>query len=238
MKIEKINFNNTTLDSSTIQNILSSQKLTELEKVKFLQNNRMQIRQVFENETITGTEFKEMMKNRPIIKFRPLKNSFTKRGDKVLLAKTLNIDTASVDDYIRNTTEDLKKTKDLDFLPKETVKAIQTYVYRHGTKEQVVVFLDNELKQAKDVLKTLYTTLNYNEGGLADYFVRPIHRMSNNTFYKIYDVINKNLDIAQKSGSISQENKENTAKWALFQVYQIQQNSKLINAVKTYKVLK
>ena len=72
-------------------------------------------------------------------------------------------------------------------------------------KEQLVKFWDYKLGHIKDVIKYLYSTLEYNTGGIADYFVRPIHRMNNKTLIKLYH---------------------------------IQNNSKLINAVKTYKTLK
>lgn len=236
MDISKIN-SIEPIDSYYIRKVLTSSELTDIQKTQFLKNNSTQIKQTLQNEEISCSEFKELMKNRPIIKFRPLKNSFTKRGDKILLAKTLGILPANVEEYLRNVTEDLKSTKDLDFLPESTVKKVQTYIYRHGSKEQVVVFLDTELKKSKDVLNTLYSTLQYNTGGIADYFVRPIHRMDNHTLKNIYNVIDDNLNIAEKSGQISKENKDLVSKWAIIQVYKIQQNSKLINAIKSQEVL-
>lgn len=236
MEIEKVSAC-PTVDNFFIRKVLTSQELSEIQKVQFMKNNRTQIKSALENDVITCQEFKLLMENRPIIKFRPLKNSLTKRGDKLILAKTLNIHPSSVDGYIKNVTEDLKQTKDLDYLTSDTVKKIQSYVYRHGSKDEVVVFLDTELKQSKDLLKTLYTTLQYDTGGLADYFVRPIHRMSNSTFTKLYNVIDNNLNNAEKNGFITKEHKEATAKWALCQIYKIQQNSKLVNAIKTYKNL-
>ena len=61
--------------------------------------------------------------------------------------------------------------------------------------------------------------------------------MSNNTMIQLYNVIDKNLQSAIKSGSITQEEYNETARWALVRIYEIQNNSKLINAIKTYKVL-
>ena len=49
--------------------------------------------------------------------------------------------------------------------------------------------------------------------------------------------IDKNLQNAEKNGEITKEFKEATAKWALVQIYQIQQNSKLVNAFKVRKDL-
>lgn len=236
MKVEKIdNINN--VDNFFIRKVLTSSELSEIQKVQFMKNNRTQIKQTLENDAITCSEFKNLMENRPIIKFRPLKNSFTKRGDKILLAKSLGIHAENVDDYIKSVADDLKDTKKLDYLDKHTLKTIRTYIYRHGSKDDVVIFLDNELKESKNKAKTLFDTLQYGTGGLADYFVRPIHRMSNATFTKLYNVIDNNLQQAEKSGEITKESKDSTAKCALVQLYQIQQNSKFVNALKARKDL-
>lgn len=236
MQVEKVS-NCSNVDNFFIRKVLTSNELSEIQKIQFMKDNRTQIKKSIENDAISCAEFKNLMENRPIIKFRPFKNSFTKRGDKILLAKTLGIHPENVEDYIKNLTNDLKEIKDLDYLDNETIKKVRTYVYRHGSKDDVVVFLDNELKDSKDKVKTLYTTLHYNTGGLADYFVRPIHRMSNATFTKLYNVVDKNLQNAEKNGEITKEFKEATAKWALVQIYQIQQNSKLVNAFKVRKDL-
>ena len=114
---------------------------------------------------------------------------------------------------------------------------LKTYVYRHGSKDELVAFLDYELTQTKDVAKTLYRTLEYYSGGVADYFIRPIHRMDNKTLVKIYNVIDKNIKEAVSIGEISDADSKKIAKWALIKIYQIQNNSKLINAIKTYKTL-
>ena len=54
---------------------------------------------------------------------------------------------------------------------------------------------------------------------------------------RLYNVIDKNLQSAIESGSITKEQYDETARWALVRIYDIQNNSKLINAIKTYKVL-
>ena len=54
---------------------------------------------------------------------------------------------------------------------------------------------------------------------------------------RLYNVINKHLDKAKSTGSITEKQNTDIAKWALIQIYKIQNNSKFINAVKTYKVL-
>ena len=42
--------------------------------------------------TISSSDYKIMMESRPLIKYRPLKNSFTKQGDMKILAQSLGID--------------------------------------------------------------------------------------------------------------------------------------------------
>ena len=175
------------------------------------------------------------MKGLPLLKFKPIKNSFTKRGDKILLAKTLGIEPAEVDDYIENVQEDMSDIDKLSFLSKDNLDAIKTYVYRHGSKDGIEAFLDYELKYSKDILETLYRTLDYHTNGLADYFIRPIHRMSNNTLVRLYNIIDKNIEASRKAGAISEEQKNEISKWALVRIYQIQNNSKFINAIKTSK---
>ena len=187
---------------------------------------------------ITDSEFNEMMSHRPIVKFKPVKNSLTKAGDKILLAKTLGIAPSEVNDYIKNVSDAMQDVNRLSFLPKDRIDAIKTYVFRHGSKDDLVVFLNYELTKSKNLLKTLYTTLDYYSGGVADYFIRPIHRMDNKTLIKIYNVIDKNLKASEQEGKITKEENLKAAKWALYRIYTIQNNNKLINAVKTYNILR
>jgi hypothetical protein len=132
----------------------------------------------------------------------------------------------------------LKKLENLTFLPPDKLEMIKTYIYRHGNKDELVTFLDYELANSNDMVKTLYRTLEYYNGGVADYFIRPIHRMDNKTLVRIYGIIDKNIKLCQKEGKFSEAESKKVAKWALVRIFQIQNNSKLINAVKTYDVLK
>ncbi len=224
------------INLSTVREVLTSNKISQSQKNDFIRQYKTQIQHVLDVK-LTGTEFKIIMKNRPLQKFKPIKNSFTKRGDKIFLANVLGIEPAELDDYISNVEDALKDVGELSFLPKDKLDAIKTYVYRHGSKDGVEVFLDYELRTSKDILKTLYRTLSYHTSGMADYFLRPIHRMSNLTMVKLYNVIDKNILSARNTNSITEEQANETARWALIQIYKIQNNSKLINAVKTYKVL-
>lgn len=225
------------IDLYSVYKVLSSDKISERQKTDFIRQNKTAIQQALDVK-FSGENFKILMKSRPLLKFKPVKNSFTKRGDKILLSKFLGIEPAEFDDYIENVQNDLSDADKLGFLHKDKLDAIKTYVYRHGSKDEIVVFLDYELKSSKDILKTLYKTLDYHTNGLADYFIRPIHRMSNKTLVKLYNVIDKNLEQSRKTGSISEEKRNEIAMWALVRIYQIQNNSKFINAIKTYNVLK
>ena len=224
------------LDFATFCKILASDKIPQEEKVYFVRKHKTKILEAMKVH-LTSADFGIIMRNRPLVKFRPLKNSFTKAGDKIMLANALNIQPKDIDNHIKEVKKSMETVKNLDFLPEDTFGAIKTYVYRHGTKDEVVSFLDFELKRAKDIEKTLYKTLSYNSGGVADYFTRPIHRMDNKTLVNLYKVIDKNIQVAKDKGNLSEKTAQNIAQWAIIQIYEIQNNSKLLNAIKTFKTI-
>ena len=232
MKIEKID----NINFDALQKVLSSNQLSEVQKTKFVQQYRAEISKVVKAK-ISATNYKTLMRNRNLKKFRPLKNSFTKKGDKIILAKALNINPSEVNSYIKTAKENIHDIKKIDFLTPEKMELLKTYVYRHGSKDDLVMFLDYELTKTNDLLKTLNCTLRYYSGGVADYFIRPIHRMDNKTLIRIYDVINKHIKQNEIEGNLSEANSKEIALNALIRIYEIQQNSKFINAIKTYKVL-
>ena len=225
------------LDVETLCKVLTSTKITEAEKTRFVLSNRLQIKKIM-TSAISEVDFKTLMNNRTLQKFRPLKNSYTKWGDKIILAKALGMKTSDIPHYIKKVNESLKKLNEIDFLPPATMEMLKTYVFRHGSRDELVSFLDYELSKSNEKLKIIYKTLEYYNGGVADYFIRPIHRMDNKTLIKIYNVIDKNIKYCCKEGKISEADSKKIAKWALIKIYQIQNNSKLINAVKTYNILK
>lgn len=225
------------IDFYTLNRVLTSTKITDSQKVQFLRQNKTEIEK-FAETNITSSEFAAIMKNRPLVKFQPMRNSFKKRGDKIILAHALKIQPSEVENYIKDVAEGLNELKDLDFLPKDTIDTLKTYIYRHGSKDQLITFLDYELTKSKDKVKTIYSTLEYHTGGIADYFIRPIHRMDNKTLIKMYKVLDKHINEEQKLGNISEADSEKIGKWALIKLYQLRHNSELINAVKTYKILK
>lgn len=229
-KIEQINFD-------TLMKVLSSYNITEIEKNNFVNKYKPEIKQIMEAK-ISSMDYKTLMQKRGLKKFRPLKNSFTKKGDKILLAKALNINPSQVSDYVKNVSSSIQEIDNIDFLSPEKIELLKIYVYRHGTKDELVSFLDLELTKSKDLTKSLYHTLSYYSGGIADYFIRPIHRMDNGTLLKIFKIINKHIEKSISEGKLTDANAKSIAKWALIRIYQIQNNSKLINALKTYKMLK
>ena len=232
MKIEKIEH----LDFLKLQEILSSTRITDSEKIRFIEQNKPEIEKIVDVK-ISNEDFNYLIQNRNLVKFRPLKNSFTKKGDKILLAKALNIKPSEVSSYIKNVSDSIQKLDKIDFLSEDKVEMLKTYVYRHGSKDELVNFLDYELTKSKDTLKSLYKTLTYHSGGIADYFIRPIHRMDDKTLIKIFKIINKHIKQAFRDGNITDAESKKIAKWTLIRIYRIQNNSKLINAIKTYKTL-
>lgn len=225
------------IDFFTVHKVLTSNDISDSQKAKFIKNNRSLINEMVENK-ISSSDFKSLMENRPLKLFKPIKNSYTKRGDKIILAQTLGIKSCDVDNFVKKVaTQLMMADPKLSFLPEDQIDTVKTYVYRHGTKEQVLAFLDYELGNAKSILKTLYSTLSYNTGGLADYFYRPIHHMDNKTLINVYNVINKNLHIAQEKGYITNSSRANAAEDALIQIYYIQNNQRLRNAIKIYRAI-
>ena len=233
MEISKID--NITFES--LYKVLSSTKLTEVEKTKFVQVNKTQIAKVLDAK-ISSTDYKILMKNRNLKKFRPLKNSFTKKGDKLILAKALGINPSELSSYIKIAKENFEDISKIDFLTPEKMELLKTYIYRHGSKDDLVTFLDYELTKSNDKLKSIYSTLQYYSGGIADYFIRPIHKLDNQTLIRIYDVITKHIEQSETQGLYSEAEQKKTALWALGRIYEVQNNSKLINAIKTYRILK
>ena len=229
-KIDKLNF-------ETFQKVLESTSITDSQKVQFINQNMGQIEQIMKSK-ISNMDFKTLMQKRALIKFRPLKNSFTKKGDKIILAKALDINPSEVSSYIKNVAGSIQNINNIHGLSPEKMDMLKTYVYRHGSKDELVAFLDYELTQSKNLTESLYRTLNYYSGGIADYFIRPIHRMDNNTLIKVYRIIDKHIKKSITEGNLTDADSKLVAKWALVQIYKIQNNSKLINAIKTYKNLK
>ena len=223
-KIEKLGTN---LDLYSLYKIMSSPKLDDYQKLEFVRINRNEIKHLMDRK-ISNPEFFNMMQNRPLIKFRPIKNSYTKWGDKILLSKSLGILPSQVSDYVKNVTNAIADIKQMKNMPIDKLDSIKTYVYRHGSSEQVTIFLDYELKNSKDFLKTLRNTLSYGMGGVAEHYARPVHRLTNKTLINLFNVIHDNLDIAETKGIVTSGQKEQIAHEVLVRLYSIQQDQKII----------
>lgn len=226
-KIQPIN----SIDALEVYKILSSEKLTDAQKAQFIKKNAVAIKNLAKTD-ITQNEFKELMTHRPLIRFRPLKNSFTKQGDDIMFAKSVGITKKEIKKYINSIIDN-----NFENQHPENIEKAKAYVYRHGTKAQVVSFLEYELSDVKTTLQKLYKTLEDNSGGLADYFSRPIHRMDNITLGKLYNTIDKSLKNSANAGYISKTDLNSHAQWALVRIYQIQNNSKVLRAYEAYKDL-
>lgn len=226
-KIQPIN----SIDALEVYKILSSEKLTDNQKAQFIKKNSTAIKNIAKTE-ISKEELKEIMAHRPLIRFRPLKNSFTKQGDDIMFAQSVGISKKEISKYINSIIENNFKNQN-----PENIEKTKAYVYRHGSKTQVVSFLEYELSDVKTTLRKLYKTLEDNSGGLADYFSRPIHRMDNSTLRKLYKTIDKSLRASADAGYIKSEELNSHAQWALVRIYQIQNNSKIIRAYDAYKDL-
>ncbi len=226
-KIQPIN----SINALEVYKILTSQKLTDTQKAQFIKKNSVAIKNLAKTD-ITQNEFREIMSHRPLVRFRPLKNSFTRQGDDVMFAKSVGITKKEIRKYINSIIDN-----NFENQHPENIEKAKAYVYRHGTKAQVVSFLEYELSDVKTTLQKLYKTLEDNSGGLADYFSRPIHRMDNITLGKLYNTIDKSLKSSADAGYISKADLNSHAEWALVRIYQIQNNSKLIKACKIYEDL-
>lgn len=233
MKVTKVE----NIDFDTLYKILTSNKITDIQKTSFVRKNKLGIKQIIQTE-LNYTDFNILMKNRPLQKFRPLKNSYTKWGDKIILAKSLGVSVAEIPTFVKEVAESMKNVNSIKSLSFDSMQQLKTYVYRHGTVDEIVAFFDYELSNAKDFLNILYKTLDYNTGGIADYFIRPIHKMNNNTLVRLFEVIDDNLTKNHKIGKISDAERDKVAKFSLVRIYEIQNNSKLLNALKAYNTLK
>lgn len=216
---------------------LTPEEFDDLKKFYMVQKNNAHVLHMDRNE------YQTLLKKRPLLRFRPLKNSFVHKGDKKLLAIGLSIDEPQINKYIKNIIannfdiQNANKTLPFEAEPLNTdkFKMVQDYVYRHGKKDQALAFLENELSDTKSVLRRLYKTLEKNSGGIYDYFERPCHLLDNQTAHKMHSIIKYGLDNALKQGFITEDVNKTACEWALRQIYDIQSNQKVREALKITK---
>lgn len=234
MSIPPVNLDNIPIDVYSLHHILAAQALTDVQKLEFLKRHSSEVKGILEIEL--GTEdFNKIMANRPLMIFRPIKNVFTKAGDRVMLAKTLEIPPNELDAFLKKAVKILPKRNEASSVSEDKLHAVKTYIFRHGSQEQVIKFLDFELSRSKDIKKTLRQTLSYTKGGVADYFARPIHKMKDKTLIGLFETVCKNLSECQKSGELSENEVLTISRVVLARIYQLQENSKFKNSAKLKK---
>ena len=221
------------LDLYKVREIMTSNKITQTEKIKFLNENHATIKSLAEQK-ISGTDYEMLMESRPLKLQNPLKNVYIKVIDVNITAKALGIKPNEVRGYMGNVVNKLESMEDLKALgiSEDVYKQIRTHAYRMGTKKQVITNLDYELHHTENILDSLYHTLDYNSCGIANYFMFPHHRLDNKTLIKIYNVIDKNLKSHTASGKIPETKALQTAEWALAKIYDIQNNQHFQNVIK------
>ena len=227
-----------TLDLYKVREIMTSNKINQTEKIKFLQDNHDKIKCLAE-EKISGTDYEWLMEIRPLKLQSPLKNVYIKFVDWKITAKALGVKPGEVKKYMGDIVDKLESMEDLKALgiSEDVYKQIKTHVYRMGSKKQVITILDYELHHTENILDTLYHTLGYNSCGIANYFMFPHRRLNNSTMLKIYNVIDKNLKSSSALGKISEANSLQASEWALAKIYDIQNNQHFKNLVKLKKEL-
>lgn len=185
---------------------------------------------------LSRAEFALIMKNRPLIKYRPLKNSFTKRGDMKILAGALEIKPSWIDGLIdriiENDFEDNMEYSSIDgkwektnHIDENKLQMIRTYVYRHGKKEAMLKFFGNEIQNTKNLMQTLYRNFNSQLDGVSGYFSRPIHVLDSETVKILQNQIYARLDEAHAAGNITDEDRLEAAQYFLNWIGKIQGDS-------------
>ena len=233
--IDAIDALNSPVDTWAIYKVLASEKISNDEKYQYIQMHSSEIKDIAKSK-ISREEFEYLMQNRPLIKYKPFRNSFTKQGDDELFAQAVNIDKKEINAYINSIINSNFKIHDKE--QADNIDKAKSYVYRHGDKKQVVKFLEYELSDVKNVLDILYKTLEENSGGVAGYFSRPIHHMDNRTLKNIYQVIDKSLKNSLNAGYIDNEEYIRNSERALIRIYEIQNNQRIIKAYHLYQDLK
>ena len=107
------------------------------------------------------------------------------------------------------------------------MQKVKEYVFRHGSKSQVVAYVAYQLSDVNTVLTSLYKTL---DNDLSEYYKRPIHRMSNDDVENLYNTVDSKLSTAEKAGAITADQHLQSAKDTLSKIYQIQSNQKILKA--------
>ncbi|MCR5261915.1 MAG: hypothetical protein K6C94_08780 [Candidatus Gastranaerophilales bacterium] len=256
-------------NSENVKNTSSIQS----QKIKFQNQNKtdsVQRRNYTTTLCVSKKEYEAIVNKRPLIKFRPVVNSYIKSCDKALVAQSLSIPKSQIDRVIHETTQfllyknpasmyyDPNKILDDMYLDEDFKRLLleknitgydgirqqellyyqehgtilEPYVYRHGSKEQLLDYMKLQLSDAKTTLKNLYNILDTESGGLYSYFERPIHVLDNRTVQKMQKLVTDGLGNAKDRGYISEIEYNQNVEWALEKIYEIQSNTSLREALR------
>ena len=195
--------------SKAIQNAAAAQVQQSSSSKNVAQNREVKLKSRYQVDNVqkynytpalcmSKKEYETIVNKKPLIKFRPIRNSLIKSFDKQLLAQTLQIPQGDVDKVIMQTinfltymnpesiyynptainsgmymeerckkyllenqiliAEDRKRQEYLFY--KEQGDVIEPYVYRHGTKDELLAYMKYQLSDAKTALKQLYNILD------------------------------------------------------------------------------
>ncbi len=258
------------LQAQKLEELKKNQEITKTQQIKQSPNDTVVKGNYTPSLCISKKEYESIVNKRPLIKFRPLRNSFIKSSDKNLLAQSLGIPVSDVDTVIKQTinyltymnpnsiyydpskmkdemymAEDFKKTmlekqmlystdaEAQEYLYyKEQGDLIGPYVYRHGSKDELLGYMKYQLSEAKSALKQLYNIVDNEAGGLYSYFERPIHMLDNRSVIKMQKIIKTGLSEAKNQGYLTQDMYDQNVDWALQKIYAIQSNTSLREALR------
>ncbi len=192
---------------------------------------------------ISRAQYSMMLKNRPLLNYRPIKNSFTKKGDQQLLAHSLGISIYDIDKLINHIIETEFENSQYEYydelhwrrmhdVDEETKEITKDYVMRHGTKEQVLEYLKWHLHHAGNILDALYFNLESDLLSLNQYYLRPCHMLDSVSANNLYDTIHKELKNAHNKGDITMEQNLKAAQDTLDWIYKIQTASGIQRALR------
>jgi len=218
---------NMPIDMYSVRNVMVSSTLTEPQKLKFLNMHRDEIHAMLK-VSLTSDEYNMLISNRPLLRDKPITNIIRYRGDKILMAKALGVGVNQLNAYIDEVTNSLDKAGNLSWLPDDKANMIKTYIYRHGKKNQLISFFNYELSKSGNIEQTLHQALEYGNNSVADYFARPVHRMSKDTMIKLLSTIMKHIVEAKNQHKISEMDTLDLSQYVLGRIYVLQSNSGFI----------
>ncbi len=156
--------------------------------------------------------------------------------DAATLAKLLKMNKSGINSYIDSVIR--RDFQNLTPLEIEHFGKIRAYIYKKGVFSQILAVLKYELSDVRTALTYLYTTLENNSGGLADYITQNHLIMDNNTITKIYSVIDKSIKNSTDAGYIRKSESDKIAQWALARIYELQNKTPVVHAMDLYRSLK